>query len=135
MANLLILFGFAWMVVAAIIGLLLARRRELVKIELEKMAVKGDLTEYHRLDLIYKWNKTVHSHAMLFSVVAVSVGLAMERMNYPEMVIKALAWALMIAAIVWTIGGLRSNRWLMLIGDVALLGSMVATVVGLAKAM
>ena len=135
MANLLILFGFSWMVVAAIIGFLLARRHELASVALEKIAAKGDLAGYHRADAIYKWNKMVHAHAFLFSVVAVCAGLAMDRMNYSELGGRVLAYTMMASAVVWTIGGMRSNRALMVIGDVALLAGVVAAAIGMAKAL
>ena len=135
MANVLVLFGFSWMVVAAFIGLLLAKRHELTLGDLEKIAAKGDLLDYHRVSEGYKWNKTVHAHAFLFSVVSVAIGLAMPRMNYPDTVTSVLAIALMVAVVVWTVGGLRSSRPLMVIGDLTLLASIVATVVGLARAL
>jgi hypothetical protein len=135
MANMLILFGFSWMVVAAIIGFLLARRHELTLVQLEEIAAQGNLAEYHRVNAGYKWNKTVHAHAFLFSIVAVSVGLAMAKMNYSETVNNALAIALMVSAVVWTIGGLLSNRPLMVIGDFALLASVAMAAVGMAKAL
>lgn len=135
MANLLIMFGFSWMVVAALIGLALAKRHETAQDQLVKFAAEGNLPDYHRVNDVYKWNKTVHAHAFLFSVVAVCIGLAMPKMNYSETVSKVLAIALMLSAVVWTLGGLRSNRPLMVIGDLTLLISIVTAAVGLAKTL
>jgi len=135
MATALILFGFVWMVVAALIGLLLARRHELAQVQLEEIAAKGKLIDYHRVDAVYKWNKTVHAHAFLFSIVAVLIGLALSRMNYPEAVTDVLAGALMVAVAVWTLGGLRSNRPLMVIGDLTLLVSVMVAAIGMARAL
>lgn len=135
MATILVLFGFCWMVVAAIIGVLLAKRHESSVGQLEQIAATGNLLEYHRVSESYKWNKTVHAHSFLFSVVAVCVGLAMAKMNYPENVGNVLASVLMLAPVVWTTGGLRSNRALMVIGDLALLIGIVMAAVGLVKAL
>lgn len=135
MATILILFGFCWMVVAAIIGVLLAKRHETSVGQLEELAAKGNLAEYHRVNVGYKWNKTVHAHSFLFSVVAVCIGLAMARMNYSETLSNVLAIGLMLAAVVWTLGGLRSNRPLMVIGDLTLLIGIVMAAVGLAKTL
>ena len=135
MANMLVMFGYSWMVMAAIIGLLLAKRHETTLGDLERIAATGNLSEYHRVNDGYKWNKTVHAHAFLFSVVSVAIGLAMPRMNYPDAVTSVLAIALMVAVVVWTVGGLRSSKPLMVIGDLTLLASIVATVVGMARAL
>lgn len=135
MANALVLFGFTWMVVGAFIGLFLARRHELTLVQLEEFAAKGNLLDYHRVSEGYKWNKTVHAHAFLFSIVAVVVGLAMPKVDYAQTVTDVLAIALMVSVAVWTLGGLRSNRPLMVIGDLTFLASVVATAVGLAKAL
>lgn len=135
MENVLITFGFSWMVVAAIIGFLLAKRHEETLVDLGKIAATGNLAEYHRVNDGYKWNKTVHAHAFLFSVVAVLVGLAMTKMNYSQTVSDGLAIALIVSAVVWTIGGLRSNRPLMVIGDLTLLVSVAMSGIGLAKAL
>ena len=123
------------MVVAAIIGLLLAKRHETTVEQLEKIAASGNLAEYHRVYDAYKWNKLAHVHSFLFSVVAVCVGLAMSRMNYSDSVSNGLAIALMVSPVVWTIGGLRLSRPFMVIGDLTLLVSLVMAAVGMAKAL
>lgn len=135
MANVLIMFGYSWMVIAAIIGLLLAKRHEGTLVALEQIAATGNLVEYHRVNDGYKWNKTVHAHAFLFSVVAVTVGLAMDRMSYSVEVKGAIAIALMLSAVVWTLGGMRSIKLLMGIGDMVLLASVATSAVGLVKAL
>lgn len=135
MDKLLIIFGFSWMVVAALIGFLLAKRHEDTLVDLAQIAAKGDLAEYHRVNDAYKWNKTVHAHAFLFSVVAVAIGLAMARMGYAESTLRILCGALMASAVLWTLGGLRSNRPLMVIGDLTLLASVAAAAVGVALAL
>lgn len=135
MANTLVLFGFCWMVVAALLGLVLAKRHETALGQLEQLAAKNNLAEYHRVDDIYKWNKMVHAHAFLFSVVAVCIGLAMARMNLSAMVGNALSIALMGSAAVWTLGALLKSRLLMVIGDLTLLVSLITAAVGMAKVL
>ena len=135
MANMLLLFGFSWMVVSAIIGLLLAKRHEATVEDLGVIAARGDLAEYHRVEVEYKWKKLVHVHAFLFSVVAVCIGLALGRMNYPAAVQEGLAAALMLATVVWTLGTMRLNRPLMAIGDLAMLASIVVAAVGMFRAL
>ena len=135
MQNMLILFGFCWMVVAALVGFLLAKRRHMAIEQLDVFAAQGNLGEYHWVSLGYHWNKTVHAHTFLFSVVAVCIGLAMTRMNYTETVSNVLAIAMMLSPAVWTLGGMRSNKVLMVIGDTTLLISIVMAVVGLATTL
>lgn len=135
MANALVLFGFAWMVAAAFIGLFLARRHELTLAQLDALAGQGKLHEYHRVSEGYKWNKTVHAHAFLFAVVAVLTGLALPRLAYSAGIVDALALAMMAAVPLWTLGGLRSNRPLMVVGDLTLLVCLVAMAAGLAPTL
>lgn len=135
MAQRLVMFGFAWMVVAALVGLVLAKLHHESLAQLEAVAAKGDLLEYHRISDVYKWNKTVHAHAFLFSLVAVSVGLAMPRMVYPQFVTDALGVALMVAPVTWTVGAKFSFRPLMVIGDLALLASIAVAAAGMARSL
>lgn len=123
------------MVVAAIIGIFLAKLHHTTLERLEQIAAKGNLAEYHQVNVGYMWNKTVHAHAFLFSVVVICIGLAMAKMNYSEAARNVLAIALMLSAVTWTLGGLRSNRPLMVIGDLTLLFSIVAAALGMAKAL
>ncbi len=135
MANMLVMFGFSWMVMGAIIGLLLAKRHETAVADLELIAVSGNLAEYHRVYDSYKWNKLVHVHSFLFSVVAVCIGLAMAKMGYSESLINGLAIALMLAPLVWTVGALRMSKPLMVLADLTLLVSLVMAAIGMAKAL
>ncbi len=135
MANMLVMFGFSWMVMAAIIGLLLAKRHEVAVGSLEKIAATGNLAEYHRVYDAYKWNKLVHVHSFLFSVVAVCVGLAMAKMGYSESAANGLAIALMLAPPVWTVGAVRMSKPLMVIADMTLLFSLIAAAVGMAMVL
>lgn len=135
MANMLVMFGFSWMVMGAIIGLLLAKRHETAVGDLEKIAASGNLAEYHRVGEVYKWHKLVHVHSFLFSVVAVCIGLAMAKMGYSAALIDALAIALMLAPPVWTVGALRMSKPLMVIADLTLLVSLVMAAFGMAKAL
>lgn len=135
MAKALVVFGFTWMVVAALIGLFLARRHELTLVQLEEFAAKGNLLDYHRVSEGYKWNKTVHAHAFLFSIVAIVIGLSAPMASYGESVTAILAMATMAAVAVWTVGGLRSSRPLMVIGDLTLLASIMTVAFGLLAAL
>ena len=135
MANTLVTFGFCWMVVGAVIGLLLAPRHERTLVELERIAASGSLADYHRVNDGYKWNKMVHAHSFLFAVVATTIGLALAKMNYSAAVSDGLALALMLSPVVWTLGGLLKNRPLMAIGDIVLLVSVATAAVGMAKVL
>lgn len=135
MTQILITFGFSWMVVGALVGLLLAKRHDTTAGQLEKIAAEGNLAEYHRVDDIYKANKNVHVHTFLFSVVAVCIGLSMAKMNYSESTTNVLAGALMFASVVWTIGAVLLNRAFMVVGDLSLLICIVTAAIGMAKAL
>lgn len=135
MSDVLILFGFSWMVIGTLIGLYLGARHEPHLGQLEEIAKTGSLLDYHRTLDAYKWKVTVHAHSVLFALVAVAIGLVMPKMSYSETVASALAGALMVAPVVWTIGGWRFSKPIMAIGDVLLIVAIAATALGVAMAM
>ncbi|HUH60803.1 MAG TPA: hypothetical protein VL001_12105 [Candidimonas sp.] len=133
MGEVLVIFGFLWMVSAALIGLYLGAIHDAHLQKLEDIAREGTLASYHqRLDF-YKWRVTTHAHAFLFSVVVVLIGLVIDRTNYSDPVIDVIGYGLIAAPVLWTIGGIRRIKPLMGIGDLLLLLGIVFTVVGLTK--
>lgn len=135
MSGLLVLFGFAWILASALIGLALAGRHEPHVASLDALARSGDLFGYHRALDAYKWRVTVHAHGMLFALVAIVIGLAMPRMAYPPVVTDGLAVALVVASVVWTIAGFKSVKPAMAFADLVFVGAIVTTIVGLARAL
>lgn len=135
MGDVLILFGFSWMIIGTVIGLYLGARHEPHLVQLEEIARTGSLLDYHRTLDAYKWKVTVHAHSVLFALVTVAVGLVMPRMSYSDATASALAGALMVAPVVWTIGGWRFSKPIMAIGDLLLALAIGATALGLAIAM
>lgn len=133
MNEALVIFGFGWMVAAAFVGLYLGAIHDRHLESLEEIARSGTLLSYHqRLDA-YKWKATVHAHAFLFAVVDVLVGLVIHKTNFTEATISVLGYGLMLAPVLWTIGGLRRSKPLMGAGDLLLLAGIVMTAVGLLK--
>lgn len=135
MADVLVIFGFTWMVVGALIGLYVGARHEPHLEQLEEIAKNGSLLEYHRTLDAYKWKVTVHAHSMLFALVTVAIGLVMPKLTYSETVATALSGILMLAPVVWSVGGWRFSKPIMAVGDLLLLLGLVTTVVGLAKTL
>lgn len=135
MGNLLMLFGFSWMVVAVVIGLYLGMTHEPHLEKLEDIAKHGTLLQYHeRLDA-YKWKVTVHAHSFLFSVVNVAIGLSFQKMDYSEVTLTVLASGLMAAAVLWTVGGLRRSKLMMGLGDMLMFAGIITAAIGLARTL
>ncbi len=134
MSELLVLFGFVWILASALIGLAIAGRHEPHVASLDALARRGDLFGYHRALDAYKWRVTVHAHGMLFAMVAIVVGLAMPKLGYSSIVKDAIAAAFAVAAVVWTIGGFYSAKAAMAIADLMFVVAIVATIIGLARA-
>lgn len=133
MGEILVIFGFFWMVSAALIGLYLGVIHDAHLETLEDIAREGTLAAYHqRLDS-YKWRVTVHAHAFLFSLVVVLIGLVIHKTNFSDTVINAITYGLIAAPVLWTIGGIKRIKPLMGIGDLLLLLGIVSTLVGLTK--
>lgn len=135
MSDALILFGFSWMVVGIAIGFIVGHQHEPAAKRLAEIAERGALLEYHRTLDAYKWKVTIHAHSMLFPLVAIAIGLTMPRLGYSDIGNAVLSFALMAAAPVWTAGSTRAFKPMMALGDLLLLGSIVATAYGLAKGL
>jgi len=135
MSDVLILFGFSWIVFSALIGLLVGLRHEPHLEDLGNLARRGDLHGYHVTLDAFKWRVTVHAHGMLFSLVSIVIGLCIPKMAYPQLVTDALAVVLMASSALWTLAGFRSVTIAMGIADLMFLASVLTTVVGLARAI
>jgi hypothetical protein len=132
--NLLIAFGFGWMVVAALLGLYLGAKHEHHIKALASAAACGNLGEYHRVFEAYKWRSSVHAHSMLFSLSAVAVGLVLNSpagsgVPRPDWVAGVLA----LTTVLWTVAAVRRIRPLMGVADLLFLS--VIAVVALSMAL
>lgn len=135
MEDILITFGFAWMTLAAVLGLHLGVKHERHIEALERLAGEGRLLDYHREHSAYRQRVAVHAHGFLFSLVCVATGLAISRMAYPDALSDGLTMALMGASVIWFTGGLWRIRALMGMADFVFLGSLIVAAVGLAKGL
>lgn len=135
MSNVLIVFGFSWILISAFIGLVLGARHEPHVASLDVLARNGDLYGYHRALDAYKWRVTVHAHGMLFPLVAIAIGFAIPRMSVSALVTDSLSIAMIAATVVWTIGGFKSNKIAMGIGDFMFVGGIVTTIICLARSL
>lgn len=133
MVDWLLPFGFAWMVVGAMLGFRAAILHERARADLESIARDGALLDYHRALDAYRWSVTVHAHGFLFPLVTVAAGLAMPRVALSGWLIEAVAAALMASCVVWSAGGLQNSRPAMGLGDALLTVSLVVLVAGLVK--
>lgn len=130
--HLLVSFGFAWMVVGALIGLYLGAKHENHNDSLASAAACGNFVDYHRIFEAYKWRSSVHAHSMLFSLSAVGVGLVLSNpvgSMVPELVVAVL----MFATVTWTLAAARRFRPLMGLADLLFLGAMATVAFGVAE--
>lgn len=132
-SDALVLFGFSWMVIGALIGFYVGHQHDPNLKRLEEIAERGSLLEYHRTLDAYKWKVTIHAHSLLFPLVAITIGLVMPRLGFPETGNTILGFALMAAGPLWTVGAARSFMPIMALGDILLLGSIAGTAYGLAR--
>ncbi len=133
--NELVAFGFAWMVVAALIGLYLGVKHESHVKTLESAAAGGDLVEYHRVFDAYKWHSSVHAHGMLFSLSSVGVGIVLASpLGSAIPGAAGIVAALIFATVAWTLAAATRLRPLMGMADLLFLGVMALVAGGVAKA-
>jgi hypothetical protein len=128
MANHLIVFGFAWILVSSIMGALLSLSRKKAIGELEQLASENKLVDYMKKDWDYRWSKSRHAHSMLFSMLCVLTGLALYALPVGSSTLVAAVVILMIGAVVlWTFASARHIEPLMGIADLMLFSGVALT--------
>ncbi len=125
-------FGFFWMIVACVLGLIQGVRHEGHLDRLALLADAGDLRGYHRELSEFKHRTTTHTHSVLFPMVAIVIALSLPSTGYVGTYAVTLAAGLVAAMVIWTAGSLANVRAVMGIGDLLLLGCIVMTALGLA---
>lgn len=131
MDHLLLGFGFFWMVVGCVLGMVQGIKHIGHHARLDVLAKAGDLRGYHQESSAFKHRTTTHTHTILFSLVAITIGLTLPFTGYSGIHTTVLTMSLIAAMIIWTIGGVFNLRPVMGLGDMLLLGSIVMTLVGL----
>jgi hypothetical protein len=126
-SGILIAFGLAWMVVAALIGLFLGAKHQAHVEEMRTTAAQSDLVGFYRTFEAYKWNSSVHAHGMLFSLSVIAIGSILPYTGFTKTASEILVGTLITATIVWTFAGLRRIRPLMGLADLLFIFSIAAT--------
>ena len=129
--QMLLGFGFLWMIVGSLVGFSQGLKHEQHHSELEALASAGDLPGYHRALCAFKHKTTTHTHSMLFPLVAIVIALSMSQLAFTESFSTLLGAILIAAAVIWTLGGLLDVKWLKGLGDALLLGSFAIFLLGL----
>jgi hypothetical protein len=132
-SDLLIAFGFGWMVVAALLGLYLGATHDAHSQSLEASAAQGDLAAFHRTLEAYKWRGSVHAHGMLFSLSSIVVGVILPRTGFSKAAVEAMVGALIVATVVWTLSALKRIQLLMGLGDLLFVGTIATAAWGIAR--
>jgi hypothetical protein len=126
-SGVLVAFGFSWMMVAALLGLHLGARHANHIDTLSRLAQGGDLAAFYQTFEAFQWRTSVHAHGMLFSLSAITVGLALPLAGYGQTMSAVLVGTLIVATVIWTLSACMRIRLLMGLGDLAFV-CIVATV-------
>ena len=128
MAHYLIIFGFAWILVASIMGMVIGTSRENKIAELQQLAAEGKLADFVEKDWNYRWSKSRHAHAILFSILCVVVGFALELAAPGSPTLATIVAALMIGAVViWTLAAIGHIVPVMGVADLMLFSGVLLT--------
>jgi hypothetical protein len=128
MANHLIVFGFAWILVSSIMGALLAVSRKSAVDELEQLASENKFADYMKKDWDYRWSKSRHAHSILFSMLCVLTGLALYALPAgSSSLITAVVILMTSAVVLWTFASARHIEPLMGIADLMLFSGVALT--------
>jgi hypothetical protein len=121
MANYLIVFGFAWILISSIMGALLGLSRRTTIVELEQLASDNQLIDYMKKDWDYRWSKSRHAHSMLFSMLCIVTGMALYTLPAVSPTLVTIIAILMIGAVViWSLASVRHIEPLMGLADLML---------------
>jgi len=115
------IFGLGWILIAVIIGIVLGKGREITIEEIEQLASQNNLVELYKKDWEYRWSKTCHAHAALFSILCIVVGLVLNNISVENVHLITVTTVLMICAVIlWTLSAFRHVMALMGIADIML---------------
>ena len=127
----LLAFGFTWMIVAALVGIVLGAKHDHHLEKLRQYAKEGNLAAYHQDTETYKAGATVHAHSFLFSVVLVLVAMVVGKLPFPPIVTENIPYVLMCSTTLWTVSALRVIRPLMIVADAVFFLVVIAVAYGL----
>lgn len=127
----LLAFGFSWMIVAAVIGIILGAKHDGHLERLDQLAKQGNLVAYNEETQRYKAGATTHGHSFLFAVIMVLVAVIVERLPYPAAAKEIIPYVLMSTTALWTIAALKVVRPLMILADAVFLLAIGAIAIGL----
>jgi hypothetical protein len=128
MAHHLIVFGFAWILVASIMGMFLGLSREKRIAELEQLGAQSKLVDLIKKDWEYRWSKSRHAHSILFAILCIVVGFALDQVGPESATFVAIITTLMMAAVViWTLASIRHIVPLMGLADFMLFSGLLLT--------
>jgi hypothetical protein len=128
MAHHLIVFGFGWILVASIMGMVLGLAREKRIIELEQLAAQNSLVDLVKKDWEYSWSKSRHAHSILFAILCIVVGFALDQVDPQSTTLVTVITTLMLAAVViWTLASIRHVVPLMGIADFMIFAAVLLT--------
>ena len=128
MAHHLIMFGFAWILVASIMGMVLGLSRENRIAELEQLAAQTRLADMVKKDWEYRWLKSRHAHSILFAILCIVVGFALDQVSPVSTTLVTIITSLMIGAVViWTLASIRHIVPLMGVADVMIFTAVLLT--------
>ncbi|RLA46572.1 MAG: hypothetical protein DRR42_18310 [Gammaproteobacteria bacterium] len=135
MTEVLLVFGFSWVLVGCFLGLIQGVKHTQHHATLDQYAKSDDLLAYHQELISFKQKTTAHTHTMLFPVVVILIALSMPLNGYAGDHPAILVIGLIVATVIWTIGGVLNLKPLKGIGDLLLIVSIMVTIEGLAKGL
>ena len=131
MSQVLLLFGFSWLLVGCFLGLIQGIKHTQHHENLDQYARSGDLLDYHREFNSFKQKTTAHTHSMLFPVVVILIALSMPLNGYAGDNPIVLGVGLIAATVIWTVGGVINVKVFKVIGDLLLMLSIMLAIEGL----
>lgn len=135
MDQYLIVFGLFWMSVNCMTAMLRLGLRHEAHVDLLKRLMKEkkyEEFEEHRSS--WQWQKAVHGHSMLFSIIAIVAGLLVPMMaGSSSIYINIMGGCFIAAPILWTFFGTWFFKPLLALGDILFSAGIVMAFLALAK--
>jgi Flp pilus assembly protein TadB len=127
----LLAFGFVWMVVATLIGMVLGAKHDTHLETLRQYARDGKLAAYNEATEKYQAGATAHGHSFLFAVILVLVAMIVTKLPFAPVITHSIPYVLMCSTTLWTVSALRVIRPLMMVADLVFFLTVITVAFGL----
>lgn len=133
MNQMLLIFALAWILVAALMGLIQGIKHTGHMELLNSLAEAGNLGDYHLEHSQFRRHTNTHTHSMLFALMTLTIALVLQVLNISEPEVLLVGSTLIAATMIWSLGALLNVKSIKGLGDLLLMAGLVLTLLQVAE--